>query len=93
MCMWYKFLSGWNGLSFFLDDQVVESADMHILTDANATLLGGILVFDSRWFQGEIPEEVRNLTQSHSIAFCKLYPIVMACVLWGSEWVQKTISL
>lgn len=93
MCMWYKFLSGWNGVSFFLDDHVVESADMHIFTDANATLLGGILVFDSRWFQGEIPEEVRNLTQSHSIAFCKLYPIVMACVLWGSEWVQKTISL
>lgn len=54
MCMWYKFLSGWNGLSFFLDDQVIESADMHIFTDANATLLGGI--FDSRWFQGEIPE-------------------------------------
>lgn len=66
--------------------------DMYIFTDANATLLGGILVFDSRWFQGEIPEEVRNLIQSHSIAFCKLYPIVMACVLWGSEWVQKTIS-
>lgn len=91
MCMWYKFLSGWNGVSFFLDDHVVESADMHIFTDANDTLLGGI--FDSRWFQGEIPEEVRNLTQSHSIAFCKLYPIVMACVLWGSEWVQKTILL
>lgn len=91
MCMWYKFLSGWNGVSFFLDDHVVESADMHIFTDANATLLGGI--FDSRWFQGEIPEEVRNLTQSHSIAFCKLYLIAMACVLWGSEWVQKTILL
>lgn len=56
MCMWYKFLSGWNGVSFFLDDQVVESADMYIFTDANDTLLGGILVFDSRWFQGEIPE-------------------------------------
>ena len=25
------------------------------------------------------------------MALCELYPIVMACVLWGSQWTQKRI--
>lgn len=91
MCMWYKFLSGWNGVYFFLDDHVVESANMHLFTDATVTAFGGI--FDSRWFQREIHEEVRIITQSISMAFCELYPIVMTCVLWGSEWPRKRILI
>lgn len=68
MCMWYKFLSEWDRVSLFLDDRVVESADMYIFADATDTSFGGI--FDSRCFQEEI-EEVRNLTQSHSITYCE----------------------
>lgn len=59
MCMWYKFLLGWNGVFFFLDDYMVEFVDMYILIDVNDILLGGI--FDFRWFYGEIFEEVWNL--------------------------------
>ena len=79
--MWHKFLSEWNGVSFFLDDDVVSSADLLLFTDATNTTFGGI--FGDRWFQGEISQDVLLLSQANSMAFCELYPIVMACVLWG----------
>ena len=47
--------------------------------------------FGDQWFQGEIPENILQLSEAHSMAFCELYPIVMACVLWGSEWPRKRI--
>jgi hypothetical protein len=39
--MWHKFLSQWNGTSFFLDDAITNAADMHLYTDATDSAFGG----------------------------------------------------
>lgn len=60
---------------------------MHLYTDATDIAIRRNI----KWFQVETSVEVRNLTQSNSMAFCESYPIVMACVLLGSEWPRKRI--
>ena len=87
--MWFKFLSSWNGVSFFLNDDIVNAADLHLFTDATDRAFGGI--YSNQWFQGIIPKSILEGEETVSMAFCELYPIVMACVLWGSEWQRKRI--
>lgn len=85
--MWATLLRHWNGASFFLDDNITLAADMHIYTDATPTSFGGI--FLNKWFQGTFPPEFMH--EQQSMALCELYPIVMACVMWGSQWSNKRI--
>lgn len=85
--MWSIFLRNWNGVSFFLDDQVTLSADLHLYTDATQVAFGGI--FGTQWFQGVFPADLKR--QDSSMALFELYPIVMACVLWGHNWHEKRI--
>ena len=87
--MWYKFLSEWNGVSFFLNDNIEEAADLHLLTDSTDRAFGGI--YHNQWFQGIIPQAILEDEETVSMAFCELYPIVMSCVLWGSTWGCKRL--
>lgn len=86
--MWHKFLREWNGTAFFLNDDVSKAADMHLYTDATDKSFGGL--FNNRWFQGYFPAEVFKW-EATSMAFYELFPIVMACVLWGHYWPRKRI--
>jgi hypothetical protein len=36
--MWYEFLDQWNGMSFFIDDNIVTAADFNLYTDASSTI-------------------------------------------------------
>ena len=45
--------------------------------------------FKNKWFQGHFPQEL--LCKDTSMALFELYPIVMACVLWGHNWSRKRI--
>ena len=87
--MWLKFLSGWNGVSFFLDDDITTNADMHLFTDATDKSFGGI--YHNQWFQGEFPAELLKENDTMSMALFELYPIVVACVLWGKQWKKLRI--
>ena len=87
--MWLKFLSGWNGVSFFLDDDITTNADMHLFTDATDKSFGGI--YHNQWFQGEFPVELLKENDTMSMALFELYPIVVACVLWGKQWKKLRI--
>ena len=87
LSMWSEFLQNWNGISFFLNDDIINSADLQLYTDATPTGFGGF--FQNKWFQGTFPSEVQQ--EELSMAFCELYPIVMACVLWGHSWARKRI--
>lgn len=87
MNMWSIFLKNWNGVSFFLDDHITLAADIHLFTDATQDAFGGI--FGSTWFQGLFPPSLKKLDPS--MALFELYPIVMACVLWGHNWNRKRI--
>ena len=87
MLMWGKFLSEWNGVSFFLDDHITLAADFMLFTDSTDTAYGGY--FNRSWFQGKFPLSICH--KKPSMAFLELYPIVMACVLWGHTWTSKRI--
>ena len=87
LSMWSTFLSSWNGVSFFLNDDITLAADMHLFTDATPLSFGGF--FQNQWFQGYFPPELAS--DGTSMALCELYPIVMACILWGHTWSRKRI--
>lgn len=70
-----------------MNDCITEAADMQLCTDATATSFGGF--FQGKWFQGNFPAEI--LGENTSMAFFELFPIVMACVLWGHKWNRKRI--
>ncbi|XP_071948885.1 uncharacterized protein [Antedon mediterranea] len=87
LAMWSLFLKHWNGVSFFLNDNITIANDISLYTDATRTSFGGI--YRNEWFQGNFPQIY--LTDKTSMAFFELYPIVMACVLWGNNWSRKRI--
>ncbi|XP_033730724.1 uncharacterized protein LOC117320169 [Pecten maximus] len=84
--MWYTFLQGWNCVSFFIDDDIVAAADIQLFTDSTQRSFGGY--YNNKWFQGNFPDLG---SEEVSMAFYELYPIVMACVLWGHSWSRKRI--
>jgi len=73
--------------SKFLNDNITAAADIQLYTDSTQTAFGG--VYKNHWFQGSFPPTV--LEENVSMAFFELYPIVMACVLWGHTWTHQRI--
>lgn len=91
LTMWHLFLQQWNRVSFFYDSHPTNSHDLELYTDA-ASLFGFGGYFRGRWFSSPWPKELQfKLDDNISMAFRELYPIVVAAVLWGTEWSQKRI--
>lgn len=90
--MWQLFLTGWNGRSFFLDNNVTPSPDIELFTDAASTVgFGGY--FDGKWFQGRWPQPMQlNRKQGISIEWQELFPIVVACAIWHPHFVGKRLQ-
>ena len=88
---WSYLCDNWNGVSFFYDDRFATSVSMHLFTDAAPSLgFGG--VFGGEWFADKWPVELRDLPSDvQSIALMELYPIVMACLIWGRNWTGRKI--
>ena len=88
--MWQKFLSNWNRVSFFLNDNITNSADMHLYTDSTDKAFAGI--YYHKWFLSEFPPNlISEDSEKMSMALLELYPIVVSCVLWGNKWNRKRI--
>ena len=89
--MWKMFLQSWNGISFFYDDKVIESADMQLFTDASGSYgFGGY--YQGKWFSEPWPKDLPKLGDTDmSIAFMELVPIVASVVLWQDSWFKKRI--
>jgi hypothetical protein len=54
LVLWEQFLQGYNGVSFFIDEEWLESSKLHLYTDASSTLGYG-LVFGKKWVFGRWP--------------------------------------
>ena len=92
--MWLLFLSQWNGVSMFYNMESVSSDDLCLYTDASGTIgFGGY--FKGEWFPEPWPVVLSTLVSNNdkdvSIAFCELYPIVVASILWGHLWKKQRI--
>ena len=89
--LWEKFLQGWNGKSFFLEDQLTSAPDFEIYTDAAGSVgYGGY--FQGHWFNGVWTKEQQlDPKRRISIAYQELYPIVLSALLWGGQWTNKRL--
>ena len=88
--MWQRFLSQWNGLSMFHEIQLTNAADIELYTDAASTVGHGGY-YQGAWFCEAWPRNLPVSEDDLSMAFMELYPIVVAAILWGSEWATKRI--
>jgi len=91
--MWVDFLEHWNGVSIFLDSHISQPRDLQRFTDASGSL-GYVGFLDGLWFQGHwLPEHTLNKKRGISIEWQELFPIYLACVLWGPTWSGKRILI
>ena len=83
LSMWEVFLTNWNGISLFLKSEQTPSPSLQLFTDAAGSIgFGGYLA--GQWFHSHwLPEQEINKTTSISITWQELYPIYLACSLWG----------
>lgn len=90
---WSQLLNSWNGISFFYNDNPESSVALELFTDA-APSVGFGAYFQGQWFAKKWPEQFAILSlNSASSALYELYPIAVACVLWGSAWSRKRINI
>ena len=91
LAMWELFLKHWNGISLFLESEQAPLPTLQLYTDAAGSIsFGGHLA--GQWFQGLwLPEQNINQKTGILIAWQELYPIYLACWLWGSQWTSKRI--
>lgn len=91
LAMWEVFLKNWNGINLFLESEQTHSPTLQLYTDAAGSIgFGGYLA--GQWFQGRwLPEQKLDTKTGISIVWQELYPIYLACRLWGSQWTAKRI--
>ena len=89
--MWAYFLKSWHGVSLFIDPVEIQAEDMELYTDASGSIgYGGM--FQRQWFCAKWQTDLAlQLSSSVSISFQELYPIVVAAMLWGSQWSRRRI--
>ena len=76
-------------MSFFLDDDIVTAANLHQVLYTDATNVAFAVTLENKWFQGRFYTDLLPPEDSNSMAFCELYAIVMAYVLWCKLWIRK----
>ena len=86
------FLDHWNGSNFFLESRTTQSPDLHFVTDASGSLGYGVF-FNIQWFQGQWLPEYHSHTEQQSIAWKDIFPIYLACMVWGPQWSGKWMHL
>ncbi|XP_033996221.1 uncharacterized protein LOC117490565 [Trematomus bernacchii] len=87
---WSLLLAHWNGITFFHDDLVFSSDSMRFFTDAAPSVgFGGF--FQGELFAGSWPPSFLN--HASSSALHEIFPIAVACHVWGHLWFRKRISV
>ncbi|XP_060936184.1 uncharacterized protein LOC133012222 [Limanda limanda] len=87
---WSHLLDHWNGVTFFYEDLVHSSDSIQLFTDAAPSVgFGGF--FQGQWFASRWPPSFP--THNLSSALSEIYPIAVACHIWGQHWARKRISV
>lgn len=83
---WSLLLEKWNGISLFYHDVLQCSFEIWLFTDS-APMVGFGGFFNHQCFADKWPKELSSLPNSiTSSAWLEMYPIVIACLLWGKHW-------
>ena len=83
---WLQFLPTWNGRAIIPDPLWIKSPDLELFTDASESLGYGIF-YMGHWISEPWPPQL----QDRSIQWKELYPIAIACLLWGQQWSGKKL--
>jgi len=86
MMVWLRFLTHFNGTSFFINEKRLSSDSLGLYTDASGSKGYGA-IYKNNWFYGPFPESWHKA----NITFLELYPIVIAVFTWGSLWRNHTV--
>jgi len=84
---WRENLQAWSGKSYFLFEQWMPAAQLHLQTDASGSVGFGAF-YNGRWLRGEWSAA----EQPQHITFKEMYAIVVACATWGPEWSRMRIE-
>ena len=88
--LWGEFLTEWNGIALFPEEDAKEAASFGILL--GHTSVGCRGSFDSEFFECFWPDELQSqMAGRHAESLQELYPIVLAAVLWGQKWGRKKL--
>ena len=87
IAVWLEFFTFFNGRSFFLDEDFLSGDHLHLYTDASGSIGYGA-VYGKEWFCGPWPAAWLR----YNISALELYPIVVAVVVWGDKWANKSVS-
>lgn len=89
--MWALFLTSWNGVKLFLPPFSPCNDSIPLFTDASGSIGYGAYLHP-HWFHGKwLPQHTPAFCTDISIAWQELFPIYLACALWGSLWSNKHI--
>ena len=83
---WLQFLPTWNGRAIIPEPHWTKSPDLELFTDASGSLGYGIF-YMGHWISKPWPPQL----QDRSIQWKELYPIAIACLLWGQQWSGKKL--
>ena len=77
-------MTHWNGINLFYENELTNASNISLYTDEASTIgFGGS-------FYGSWPVELPKISDyCASMAFLKLYLIVVGAVLWGKWWSKK----
>ena len=83
---WNQFLPAWNGISFFDLPDWAPVPNFELATDASGSLGFGAY-HQGKWFSATwLPSQ-----QPLGMAYKELYPILVACHIWGPKWSRKRV--
>ena len=89
--IWQQILKQWNGVSYITPEITASNSEL-IVTDAAGSGYAGYYFRTGQWFQSSWPGHLQLPVDSElSIAFQELYPIVVACLLFGDQWTHKNV--
>ena len=84
--VWLAFLSSFNGISFFRNEEWCNSTKLNLYTDASGSIGFGAIFGDS-WCYGRWPASWLN----RNIAILEFFPIVFSLCLWGDKMRNHSI--
>ena len=84
---WSDFLPSWNGVYFFDLPEWAPLPDFELSSDASGKQGYGVFNNGAWFYQRWLPSQ-----QQLGMAYKELYPIVVACHIWGPSWSHKRIK-
>ena len=89
--MWAHFLASWNGFNLLLPPFSPWYDFVSLVTDASGSVGYGAF-FHPHWFNGKwLPHQKLGSSPDISIAWQELFPIYLACAVWGPFWCNRHV--